>query len=152
RYAPSVEAEVALIQELGEEGEDASALVQRAAALYDAAQRQIAANGALPRAADEALKQLWPELSAATRSLLGTGSLAAARRFLTRVQADVEAWIAQARGEIGAGSPDRWLADFSRRITAVRRGLLGGRQRYAREQRRIVLEAVEQARASWLQT
>lgn len=152
RYAPSVEAEVAVLQEIGEDGEDASALVQRAAALYDAAQRQIAANGALPRAAEEALGQLWPELEAAARGLLATGSLAAAREFLTRVHADAEAWVAQARGEIGADSPDRWLADFSRRITAVRRGLFGGRKRYAREQRRIVLEAVEQARASWLQT
>jgi len=149
RHMPQVDAELDIFQDIGPEGEDATALIQRATALQEAARRRIKDNTALSQRVEDAVRQIIPEITRETRAIIAQESLGTARHFLSEVQAELESWLTRVREDVGESADDRWLSDFTNRVGHHKKGLLRSKARYVQEQRELVIDAVEQARLAW---
>jgi hypothetical protein len=148
-YLPRVEAFLDAFMDIPSNGQAPEQLLQRANTLHAEAIRQIDGNNQLPEVARSATDDILAEIEQYTRRLIAETSLAEARQFLSQVRDELSGWLAKAQNEIAGASSDTWLIDFAQNVQAHKKGLLDRQEKFAGEQRQLVIDAAEAARSAW---
>jgi hypothetical protein len=148
-YLPRVEAFLDAFMDIPSNGQAPEQLLQRANTLHAEAIRQIDGNNQLPEVARSATDDILAEIEQYTRRLIAETSLAEARHFLSQVRDELSGWLAKAQNEIAGASSDTWLIDFAQNVQAHKKGLLDRQEKFAGEQRQLVIDAAEAARSAW---
>jgi tubulin-like protein len=148
-YLPRVEAFLDAFMDIPASGQSPEQLLQRANTLHAEAIRQINGNGQLPESARSATDDILAEIEQSTRRLIAEHSLADARQLVSQVRDELSGWLAKAQNEIAGASSDTWLIDFARNVQSHRKGILDRQEKFAGEQRQLVIDAAEAARSAW---
>ena len=148
-YLPRVEAFLDAFMDIPSNGQAPEQLLQRANTLHAEAIRQIDGNTQLPEVARSATDDILAEIEQYTRRLIAETSLAEARQFLSQVRDELSGWLAKAQNEIAGASSDTWLIDLAQNVQAHKKGLLDRQEKFAGEQRQLVIDAAEAARSAW---
>ena len=90
-----------------------------------------------------------PEIEHSIKRLIAEASIADARQFVSQVRDELSGWLAKAQNEIAGASSDTWLIDFAQNVQSHKKGMLDRQEKFAGEQRQLVIDAAEAARSAW---
>lgn len=151
-FIPDVSSEEETFRDLPPAGQDPQVLIQRAGALEGAYRRSASSINSALVGVQDSLREVQQELAGAAGAALASGSIQDARRTLDKIRVDLGSWIKSASDDRGRTATSEWIAEFSRKVSAVKPSLLekftSDKDNYLREQQDLIEDAIQAARAA----